>query len=80
MVDKELTKALLKAKDFIRIKGAMCSMSYDRDVDGIIKLHVDFYIIDPSCAESTTNFLYKVYQGSLDTATKESELWILKIQ
>lgn len=79
MVDKELTKALLKAKDFIKIKGAMCNMSYDRDVDGVIKLHVDFYIMDSSYAESATNFLHQIYQSTLDTATKESELWILRV-
>ena len=80
MGDKELTKALLKAKDFIRIKGAMTSMSYDRDVGGIIKLHVDFYIMNDIDAENANNFFGKVYQSSLDGSSKETELWILKVQ
>jgi len=77
MVDKELTKALLKAKEWIKIKGVIVQVSQEYSPEGFGRFHVDFMTTNMDGARQLNQLLYQNVMPY--NPTKETELWIIKI-
>ena len=80
MGDKELTKALLKAKEWIKVKGVMVQVSQEYLPDGIGRFHVDFMTTNMDGVQQLGQLIHPIYQNVMPyNPTKETELWIIKI-
>jgi hypothetical protein len=77
MADKELTLALLKAREWIKIRGVLVQVSQEYSPDGIGRFHVDFMTTN---MDSQQRLGQLIYQNVMPySPTKETELWIIKV-
>jgi hypothetical protein len=74
-MDKEITKALLKAKDWAKLKGVIVNIAYNYTPEGFGKLQIDFY-----ADRETSEQVFRLFQkDNQSIPTSETEFLIIKM-
>ena len=80
MTNKEITKALLKDKAWIKVKGVMARMSQEWDANGYGHLHLEFITIRQKDTEELFNFVQRNYSvPNTPVFSSDTELLIIEL-